>query len=46
MCDFMGEHAPHVALRGSSLGGFLAIQAAALDPVAIAAVVAICPAPR
>ncbi len=45
MCDFMGEHAPHVALRGSSLGGFLAIQAAALDPVAIAAVVAICPAP-
>ncbi len=44
MADFLGEHAPHVALRGSSMGGFLAIQAAALDP-AIAAVVAICPAP-
>ncbi|MGI8749799.1 MAG: alpha/beta hydrolase [Thermoleophilaceae bacterium] len=45
MCDFLGEHAPQVAVRGSSLGGFLAIQAAALDPAAIAAVVAICPAP-
>lgn len=45
MCDFLAEHAPHVGLRGSSLGGFLAIQAAALDPAAVAAVVAICPAP-
>lgn len=45
MCDFLGEHTPHVALRGSSLGGFLAIQAAALDPAAVAAVVAICAAP-
>ena len=34
-----------VALRGSSMGGFCAIHAAALDP-SIAAVVAICPAPE
>jgi pimeloyl-ACP methyl ester carboxylesterase len=44
MCDLLGEHAPRVALRGSSMGGFLAIQAAALEP-SVAAVVAICPAP-
>lgn len=43
MCDLMREHAPAVALRGSSMGGWQAIHAAALDP-AIAAVVAICPA--
>jgi uncharacterized protein len=34
-----------VALRGSSMGGFCAIQAAARDH-SIAAVVAICPAPE
>jgi len=34
-----------VALRGSSMGGFCAIQAAAIDPT-VAAVVAICPAPE
>jgi alpha-beta hydrolase superfamily lysophospholipase len=39
-------HAPQVALRGSSMGGFQAIHAAARDPAAIAAVVAICPAPE
>ena len=43
MCDLVREHAPEVALRGSSMGGFCAIHAAALDP-AVAAVVAICPA--
>ncbi len=45
MCDLMRRHAPHVALRGSSMGGFQAIHAAALEPD-IAAVVAICPAPE
>ena len=45
MCDLLRTHAPQVALRGSSMGGFCAIQAAALDPT-IAAVVAICPAPE
>ena len=45
MCDLVREHAPEVALRGSSMGGFCAIHAAALDP-AVAAVVAICPAPE
>ena len=43
MCDLVREHAPEVALRGSSMGGFCAIHAAALDP-GVAAVVAICPA--
>jgi len=45
MCDLMRSHAPAVALRGSSMGGFCAIQAAARDP-SLAAVVAICPAPE
>jgi len=44
MRDVLAEHVPAVGLRGSSLGGFLAIQAAAAEP-SIAAVVAICPAP-
>src|SRR5918997_5462584 len=44
MCDLMREHAPWVGLRGSSMGGFQAIHAAARDP-RLAAVVAICPAP-
>jgi uncharacterized protein len=43
MCELLREHAPAVALRGSSMGGFCAIHAAALDGRA-AAVVAICPA--
>lgn len=45
MCDLLREHAPAVALRGSSMGGFCALHAAALDE-RIAAVVAICPAPE
>ena len=45
MCALMREHAPKVAVRGSSLGGFQAIHAAARDP-GICAVVAICPAPE
>jgi uncharacterized protein len=45
MCELMRSHAPAVALRGSSLGAFLAIHAAARDP-ALAAVVALCPAPE
>ena len=45
MAGLMGRHAPRVALRGSSMGGFCAIHAAALDQ-RIAAVVAICPAPE
>lgn len=44
MRDLLAEQVPVVGMRGSSLGGFLAIQAAALEP-ATAAVVAICPAP-
>lgn len=44
MCGLLREHAPCVAIRGSSMGGFQAIFAAALEP-AVAAVVAICPAP-
>jgi pimeloyl-ACP methyl ester carboxylesterase len=45
MCELMRANAPAVALRGSSMGGFCAIHAAALDP-SLAAVVAICPAPE
>jgi uncharacterized protein len=45
MSELMSSHAPNVALRGSSLGGFLAIHAAAREPE-LAAVVAICPAPE
>ena len=45
MLDLLGEHAPAVALRGSSMGGFTALHAAALEP-AVAAVVAVCPAPE
>jgi uncharacterized protein len=45
MVDLLREHSEHVALRGSSMGGFCAIHAAALEPE-IAAVVAICPAPE
>ena len=45
MCELLGEMAPKVALRGSSMGGFVAIHAAAGWGEA-AAVVAICPAPE
>ena len=45
MCALMREHAPRLALRGSSMGGFCAIHAAAADGEAVA-VVAICPAPE
>jgi alpha-beta hydrolase superfamily lysophospholipase len=45
MCELMRSHAPAVALRGSSMGGFCAIHAAARD-LSLAAVVAICPAPE
>ena len=45
MCELLGRHAPHVALRGSSLGGFCAILAAAASQGGVAAVAAICPAP-
>lgn len=44
MCDLLRTHAPAVAIRGSSMGGFCAIHAAALEP-RTTAVVAICPAP-
>ena len=44
MCELLRAHAPRVALRGSSLGGFLAIHAAAAAGDAVGAVVAICPA--
>ena len=45
MCELLAERAPAVALRGSSMGGFVAIHAAAGWGEA-AAVVAICPAPE
>jgi uncharacterized protein len=45
MCDLLREHAARVALRGSSMGGFCALHAAARDH-SLAAVVAICPAPE
>jgi uncharacterized protein len=45
MVELMRGHAPRVALRGSSMGGFCAIHAGARDPE-LAAVVAICPAPE
>jgi uncharacterized protein len=44
MVELLRAHASPVALRGSSMGGFQALQAAARDP-ALCAVVAICPAP-
>ena len=45
MCDLLREHAPAIALRGSSMGGFTAIMAAAASHGSIGAVVALCPAP-
>ena len=43
MVALLREHVEQVALRGSSMGGFQAIHAAARDP-SLCAVVAICPA--
>ncbi len=45
MVDLLRAHAPRVALRGSSMGGFEAIHAGARDP-SICAVVAISAAPE
>ena len=45
MCELLAEVAPAVALRGSSLGGFVAIHASARWGEAVA-VVAISPAPE
>ena len=45
MAELVRAHAPRVAVRGSSMGGFQAIHAAARDP-SFCAVVAICPAPE
>src|SRR3954452_20761396 len=44
MLGVLREHARHVAIRGSSMGGFQAILGAARDGD-VGAVVAICPAP-
>jgi len=46
MAELLRGHAPKVALRGSSMGGFQAIHAAAAASGQISAVVAICPAPE
>jgi alpha-beta hydrolase superfamily lysophospholipase len=46
MVELMREHTPHVALRGSSMGGFQALHAAAIAQPPVTAVVAICPAPE
>ncbi|MBA2631183.1 MAG: alpha/beta fold hydrolase [Thermoleophilaceae bacterium] len=43
--DLMAAYAPRLALRGSSMGGFVALHAAARDRE-VCAVVAICPAPE
>jgi uncharacterized protein len=45
MCEIARRHAPRLALRGSSLGGAMAIHAAATDGD-VDAVIAICPAPE
>jgi len=45
ICGVMREHAARIALRGSSMGGFCALHAAAADGMTDA-VVAICPAPE
>jgi alpha-beta hydrolase superfamily lysophospholipase len=44
MVDLMREHTPNVALRGSSMGGFQVLHAAAIAGPPVRAVVAICPA--
>jgi alpha-beta hydrolase superfamily lysophospholipase len=45
MADLLRDHAPDVAFRGSSMGGWQAIHAAAAG-TGICAVAAICPAPE
>jgi uncharacterized protein len=45
MVELLRPHVGRVALRGSSLGAFMAIHAAALDD-SLCALVAICPAPE
>ena len=45
MLDLLGEHAPAIGIRGSSMGGFCALHVAAMEPKIVAAV-AICPAPE
>src|SRR3954471_17336811 len=44
MSALLRQHAPEIALRGSSMGGFCAILAAAASDGAVGAVAAICPA--
>jgi alpha-beta hydrolase superfamily lysophospholipase len=46
MADVLREHTPNIALRGSSMGGFQALHAAAIANPPVVAVVAICPAPE
>ena len=46
MADLLRSHTPKVAFRGSSMGGFQSIHAAAASSAPICAVVAICPAPE
>src|SRR3954454_10895543 len=46
MVEVMREHTPDVALRGSSMGGFQVLHAAAMADPPVIAVVAICPAPE
>src|SRR5436190_15020306 len=46
MVELMREHTPRVALRGSSMGGFQVLHAAAIADPPIVAVVALCPAPE
>ena len=45
MCQLLRQYAPKVALRGSSMGGSIAIHAGALDH-SLCAIVSICPAPE
>lgn len=44
MAEMLRELTPRVALRGSSMGGFVALHAAAIADPPLTAVVAICPA--
>lgn len=46
MVDVLREHTPKIAMRGSSMGGFQVLHAAAVADPPVAAVVAICPAPE
>jgi uncharacterized protein len=46
MVDVLRTYTPNIALRGSSMGGFQALHAAAITDPPVVAVVAICPAPE